>query len=168
MSQLNDFRKGEENVFEFEYSGSFVSVLVPPGFYFFEVFGAEGGQRIPQAGSTTKTGLGGYSSGTLNLNKETLFFVYVGGKGGDCSSCSSVSGGFNGGGSVSNDRSGGGGGGTDIRVEIDDFHHRIIVAGGGGGLEYSGSNGYSGSGGGSSGQNGYQHGYESIQVGVGS
>ena len=113
--------------------------LVKRGFEF-SVFGAEGGGEIG--------GKGGYSYGTLILNKRVTFFVFVGCRGSD-----EITGGFNGGGHggkgdpIKKYYSGGGGGdSSDIRVDPEDLDSRIIVAGGGGG-----SCGFSWSGGGDGG-----------------
>jgi hypothetical protein len=126
-------------------------LLLSPGLFKFEVWGAQGGIADNQI-YTVFPGNGGYSTGQILLKKETNIFVYVGGKG-----QSKGVGGFNGGGNVSNTYStAGGGGGTDIRIKIDSLHSRVIVAGGGGGLEHSHNGSYAGAGGGEIGETGWQ------------
>ena len=56
------------------YSGSKKSIVLPPGTYKLEVWGAQGGYRS----NATYGGKGGYSYGTLTLNNTTNLYVYVG------------------------------------------------------------------------------------------
>ena len=72
-----------------------------------------------------------------DLEKETKLYLYVGGKGKQCTG-STTAGGFNGGGAGYGNSSyicGSGGGGTDIRIGQDSLYARVIVAGGGGGAQ---------------------------------
>ena len=114
---------------EFNYTNSIQSITLNPGKYKLEVWGAQGGNG----------GLGGYSSGQIDIIVETKVYIYVGGAG------SYGVGGWNGGGGTSTGGSYGGGGATDIR-ENSNLSTRIIVAGGGGGMGHS--SGYGGAGGG--------------------
>lgn len=122
------------------YSGSMKSVILPKGTYVLECWGAQGGNGY---GNTSYPGgKGGYSKGTITLNKKTNLYLYTGGQGlgGTTynSSGATTAGGFNGGGSAtSQDIRGSGGGGTDIRIGTDSLYARVLVAGGG-----SGSSGY--------------------------
>ena len=124
------------------YSGSMKSVILPKGTYVLECWGAQGGNGN---GSTSYPGgKGGYSKGTITLNKKTNVYLYAGGQGLGGTTYNSngatTAGGFNGGGSVNSLNSrGSGGGGTDIRVGTDSLYARVLVAGGG-----SGSSGYVG------------------------
>ena len=61
--------------FAFKYTGKVQSVQLMPGKYKFEVWGAEGGTTDEYS---MNPGRGGYSSGILNLKKETTLYVYVG------------------------------------------------------------------------------------------
>ena len=99
------------------------------GYYKLQVWGAQGGYRT----NSSYAGLGGYSEGTVYLNKGDIIYVYTGGAGGSGSSgcgTTTCAGGFNGGGSRY--KYYGGGGGTDIRINTDSLYARVIVAGGGG------------------------------------
>ena len=101
-----------------------------PGQYLFECWGASGGGT----GETMRKG--GYVSGSLTVNKTSVFYIVVGSVG------DILIGGFNGGGDggigyltsvdVTNINGYGGGGATDIRIDIE-HNSSIIIAGGGGG-----------------------------------
>lgn len=124
------------------YSGSMKSVILPKGTYVLECWGAQGGNG--NGNTSYPGGKGGYSKGTITLNKKTNLYLYTGGQGLNGttynSSGATTAGGFNGGGSVNSLNSrGGGGGGTDIRIGTDSLYARVLVAGGG-----SGSSGYVG------------------------
>lgn len=88
--------------------------------YTFEVWGAQGGNYDTYYG-----GLGGYSKGTVNLEKGTKLYIYVGGTPAtNSSNRTAVTGGFNGGGNGYNryysstyTYGQGGGGATDIELE---------------------------------------------------
>lgn len=120
------------DILNFEYTGAVQKISLPPGRYKLEVWGAQGGYRS----SKTYGGKGGYSVGTIVLNKEiqedTELFIYVGGSGNSVSAATSsiYPGGFNGGGYRYKYK--GGGGASDIRIGVDSLYARVIVAGGGG------------------------------------
>lgn len=132
------------------YSGSMKSVILPKGTYVLECWGAQGGNGY---GNTSYPGgKGGYSKGTITLNKKTNLYLYTGGQGlgGTTynSSGATTAGGFNGGGSATSQNSrGSGGGGTDIRIGTDSLYARVLVAGGGSGSSgYTSSAGFAGGG----------------------
>ncbi len=104
------------------YSGAAKSITLPPGRYKLEVWGAEGGYRS----STTYSGKGGYSVGTLTITTALLLFLFAGGSG----NTGKTAGGFNGGGKRSTYN--GGGGASDIRLGQDSLYARVLVAAGGG------------------------------------
>ena len=110
------------DILDYAYTGAAQTVVLPPGRYRLECWGAQGGYRS----NTAYGGKGGYSVGELTLNEETTLYVQVGGSG----NTGKTSGGYNGGGKRSTYN--GGGGATDIRVGQDDLYARVIVAGGGG------------------------------------
>jgi len=107
---------------EFAYTGEATKVVLYPGVYRLEVWGAQGGYRS----GASYAGKGGYSVGSLNITRPTTVFVRVGGSG----NTGKTAGGFNGGGRRGTYN--GGGGASDIRIGVDDLNHRVIVAGGGG------------------------------------
>lgn len=110
------------DILDYAYTGAAQTVVLPPGRYRLECWGAQGGYRSNAAYG----GKGGYSVGELTLNEETTLYVQVGGSG----NTGKTAGGYNGGGKRSTYN--GGGGGTDIRVGKDDLYARVIAAGGGG------------------------------------
>lgn len=120
------------DILNFAYTGAVQKLTLPPGKYKLEVWGAQGGYRS----SATYGGKGGYSVGTISLNKDapvdTDLFIYVGGSGNSVSAATSsiYPGGFNGGGYRYGYK--GGGGASDIRIGKDSLYARVIVAGGGG------------------------------------
>ena len=119
------------------YNGNVQTVIIPYSHeYLLQAWGAQGGRG---------GGRGGYSYGSVFLEKGTVLYVYTGGSG--------DSGGFNGGGTS---KAGYGGGASDIRVGTDSLYSRVIIAGGGGGHGSDGcaAGGVGGglSGGGSAGQ----------------
>ena len=136
------------------YSGAGVGIGLRKGTYKLEVWGAQGGYRS----SATYGGKGGYSVGTVVLNKKTDVFIYSGGAG----NTGKTAGGFNGGGRRGTYN--GGGGGSDIRIGQDSLYARIIVAGGGGSDGSSSRAG--GAGGGTAGQT-YQGGGYGTNNGAG-
>ena len=92
-------------------------VDLPAGKYKLECWGAQGGDASYSTNEYSG-GKGGYSTGIINLSKETRLYLYVGGKGLTAKG-STVKGGFNGGGYAyghSSYNTGSGGGGTDIRI----------------------------------------------------
>lgn len=144
-------------IHNFDYTGTVQSLLLPPGTYKLETWGAQGGSNAAASsyGITSKTGgKGGYSTGQLTLLSERTVYAFVGGQG-----SSSGNGGWNGGGggygsssyNASNtngvSRMGCGGGATDIALTTSDMTYssyrtnrssesllsRMIVAGGGSG-----------------------------------
>ena len=133
-----------DKTYTFEYTGD-VQTFVPEktDIYLLEVWGAQGG-------GSGNTGYGGYSSAFINLNKDDILYVAVGGKG-EGVSVSGTKGGYNGGGSGSgtshNDgttyKGSGGGGATHIARTSgllssvkSNPSNLLIAAGGGGGAVY--------------------------------
>ena len=145
-------------VLNYDYTGGVQSIMLPPGSYKLECWGAQGGYRS----SATYGGKGGYSVGELTLNEETTLYVQVGGSG----NTGKTSGGYNGGGKRNTYN--GGGGGTDIRIGQDSLYARVIVAGGGGSDGAPGKKGMYGGGesGGSSTENYGAGGFGGTQTGV--
>lgn len=145
-------------VLNYDYTGGVQSIMLPPGSYKLECWGAQGGYRS----SATYGGKGGYSVGELTLNEETTLYVQVGGSG----NTGKTSGGYNGGGKRNTYN--GGGGGTDIRIGQDSLYARVIVAGGGGSDGAPGKKGMYGGGesGGSSTEKYGTGGFGGTQTGV--
>ena len=145
-----------DTVFNFDYIGDVQSFTAPiKGTYKIEAWGASGGD-VTINDVTYQGGLGGYTSGTINLEKNQTLYIYVG------SSPSNYEGGYNGGakgGSGTDGKYTGGGGATDIRIingnwnDFNSLKSRIMVAAGGAGTGYYGSEIIGGAGGG---LNGYQ------------
>ena len=127
------------------YTGTYKTITLPKGSYKLECWGASGGSYD----TTYVGGKGGYSIGTITLEKSTTLYLYSGGQGSGGKS-GTYSGGFNGGGTGI---SGSGGGASDIRIGQDSLYARVIVAGGGGGVGYY-SNQYYGNGGAGGGTSG--------------
>lgn len=127
----------------FTYTGSPQEIVLDKGIYQLEVWGAEGGgYRLSGNSSSGDGGRGGYSKGTVTINRKQSLYVYVGGHG--ISATNTIAeGGWNGGGcawaSTPAEPANGGGGATDIRLiggnwdNSEGLLSRIIVAGGGGG-----------------------------------
>ena len=134
------------DIMDFNYTGSTQSKTLKPGTYTLECWGGQGGTYSGYIG-----GYGGYSKGTITLTKTTTVYVSVGGAG----SSSSTAAGFNGGGTgISSGR--GGGGATDVRIGQNSLYSRVIVAGGGGGAGVTSANANPcGCGGGEYGGDGY-------------
>lgn len=134
------------DIMNFDYTGSTQSKTLKPGTYTIECWGGQGGSYSSYIG-----GYGGYSKGTITLTKVTTVYVSVGGAG----SSSSTAAGFNGGGTgISSGR--GGGGATDVRIGQNSLYSRVIVAGGGGGAGVTSANANPcGCGGGEYGGDGY-------------
>lgn len=142
------------DILNYDYVGAVQPVTLPKGVYKLEVWGAEGGgSRLSGNSNSGLGGLGGYSTGTITIEKDTAIYVYVGGAGGS-STNGNAAGGFNGGGqgyaSSSSEPGNGGGGASDIRIGADSLYNRVIVAGGGGGGGEDSSDAY-GHGGGTTG-----------------
>ena len=119
----------------FEWTNTVQNLLLSPGIWLFELWGAQGGCL------NENRCLGGYATGQIMIWEKTEAFIYVGGKG-SFSSIEKPLGGFNGGGDgylgegmdgIGTGIGGSGGGGTDVRFHSDNLSSRIIVAGGGGG-----------------------------------
>ena len=138
-----------ENEYIYYYTGDYQTFIAPiSGDYKIELWGAQGGTM--QSGWTGVGGKGGYTSGEINLAKDTTLYVYVGGKGtGYAYNISTKPGGWNGGGNNYSGASGGGGA-TDIRLISGNWNNakslnsRIMVAGGGGGSNDSQNGGFGG------------------------
>ena len=122
-----------------------------------EVWGAQGGGSLDCENAIMVLqddgGLGGYSSGVLDVQSGQLLYIVVGGQG--KTGLNNVhDGGYNGGGD-GGVFGAGGGGATDIRTILHDLDSRLIVAGGGGGGNTGFPNaGSGGAGGGTLGQDG--------------
>ena len=135
--------------------------VLEPGTYFIELYGASGGGGSPPyrfANNTflsqdivkfykgnaktytinvSRSGSGGYTSGSLIVPKRTTFYIHLGGEG--VYANQNQKGGYNGGGrSIGFYYAGAGGGATDIRADEDDLFHRVMVSGGGGGCDNAG------------------------------
>ena len=127
----------------FRYRGQAEEVILEPGKYQIECWGASGGGQ--------KGGKGAYAKGIYNITEETTLYVYVGGKGTEYGPYNIQNGGYNGGGSSY--KGSGGGGATDVRLYKGDWNDttslltRIVVAAGGGGASKVSEDGKSGSGG---------------------
>jgi hypothetical protein len=143
--------------YTFVFSGNVQTLTIPQaGNWEIKCWGADGGDATAGPGGGGK---GGYTRGEYNVvTPGTQFYIYVGGKGGNCTGTSGPggTGGWNGGGGGGTcGKSGGGGGGaTDVRVGGTGAGNRIIVAGGGGGASYYNLLAQGGHGGGLAGQNG--------------
>lgn len=150
------------------YTGSEISIILPPGQYTLNATGATGqcGYRTSSSaptGNYLTVGGGGTSTGTLTIEEETTFYINVGGLGAEAgNSASTNAGGYNGGGSTTY-YGGTGGGATHIATRsgllstLSSYQNTILlVAGGGGGSTYYSTSyyGYGGSGGGTSGEAG--------------
>jgi hypothetical protein len=133
------------------YTGSVQTQTLPPGTYGIRMWGADGGNS-----SNTRAGIGGYSTGTLNLSSTTTLYVVVGGTPIYTGSSGLQPGGYNGGGSGYANATGRAGGGAShiatatgvLSSLASNTSAVIIVAGGGGGDQNAGT---IGNGGGSSG-----------------
>lgn len=139
----------------FDYTGSEQTYTVKlDGKYKLEVWGAQGGSY----NSEYYGGYGGYSVGTIELKKNQMIYVYVGGQGTILNDNSDyIPGGFNGGGRGANKHanviSTSGGGATHVATRsgllssLEGYKDNIlIVSAGGGGTSYQ-SGTYSGVGG---------------------
>lgn len=141
------------------YSGTYNEILLFPGIYKLECWGAQGGSYS----TTNKGGKGGYSVGEIILEDRTTVYACVGGKGTGGTTLGSKAGGYNGGGDgyAYSDAyfTCSGGGASDIRIGSNSLYARVIVAGGGGGSgSYSASQRFNGGyGGGNSGGTGGQY-----------
>lgn len=118
---------------KFEYTGNIQSIKLQPGTYTLEAWGAQGGTS-PSAMSGKTGGKGGYSKGTLQLDKTATLYIGVGGQG------KTFNGGGTGYGSGAN-----GGGATHIATadgELASLSNNknsiLLVAGAGGGSQSRG------------------------------
>ena len=165
---------------EFAYSGEEKTYKVlKTGTYKLEVWGAQGGK----ANDTYIGGYGGYSVGTITLNKDDILYINVGGAGSSECVSTDCDGGYNGGGSgkpYTGDHSNyvaGGGGATSISkatglISNTTMRSSLLIAAGGGAGAYYHTNGagYSAngsSGGGATGVAGTPVGYTSAVGGGG-
>lgn len=142
----------------FDYTGSVQSLLLPPGSYTLQCWGAQGGSNAADSSyeiTAQAGGKGGYSTGVLSISEAETVYAFVGGQGD-----SSGNGGWNGGGggtgstALNNETYGDGktcmgcgGGATDIALTTSSMTYsnyrnnrssasllsRMIVAGGGSG-----------------------------------
>ena len=107
------------------------TILLSPGIYFLEVYGAQG-QTVTSDKLTGIGGFGGYSCGVYKSKKPFSLYLHVGG-----SSKTAKKSSYNGGGYGNNIYDGAGGGATDFRIESGQWDQnldsRLIIAGGGGG-----------------------------------
>ncbi|MBQ3664593.1 MAG: hypothetical protein II919_00625 [Lachnospiraceae bacterium] len=150
-------------VVDFDYTGKAQSFTASvSGYYKLEAWGAQGGDTtandygsthmLPQSGGT-----GGYSYGTVYLEKGQTIYLAVGGEGKEVvsvefSEITAVAGGFNGGGYATSDgnrnHSGSGGGathfalsmvGTGVLSGYENVKDEVLLVAGGGGGAYSSS-----------------------------
>lgn len=132
---MSNIKTGD--ILNFDYTGAVQSITLPKGTYKLECWGAQGGYSSSNSGiEVGMGGKGGYSVGTITLDKKTPIYIYAGGVG-SISGNGKADGGFPNGGSSwasnTSEGAGGGGGSSDIRIGTDSLHARVIVAGGGGG-----------------------------------
>ncbi len=125
-------------VYEFDYTGNEQILTIPAnGIYLLETWGAQGGTIE----SDNKIGgYGGYSTGKIQLKKDDILYLQVGG------TSNNYVGGYNGGGNANvnsnyNNLALGGGGATHIATKSgllkelsEDIPSILIVSGGGGGV----------------------------------
>ena len=161
-----------KTVFNFDYTGAEQTFIAPvSGTYRLETWGAQGGNASYM--SLQNGGSGGYSTGLINLTKNTILYVNVGGLGQTAildEDDDLKLHGYNGGGYAAiytdNSSHGGGGGATHIALKsgmlsiLENYKNSIfIVSGGGGGASshrsYPDYSGIGGSGGGVAGSKGY-------------
>ena len=136
----------------YDYTGGEQTFTVSTtGTYRLEVWGAQGGYAYDINRDTGNGGYGGYSSGEIYLEKGSLLYINVGGKGEDNCQTKSCAGGYNGGSSSTRWAlsdgtglyTGGGGGATHIATTsgtLDTLENKknniLVVAGAGGGGDY--------------------------------
>lgn len=110
----------------FDFTGNKQELVIGPGIYKLEVWGAESGNDVT-------TNKGSYASGYLVSTTASKLYIYVGGIGTDklASTTARTPGGYN------NDiycyNGSSGGGSTDIRINNDSLYSRVITANGGDG-----------------------------------
>ena len=150
-------------VHDFGYTGTVQDILLPPGSYTMQVWGAQGGSNAADSDYSIvakEGGKGGYSTGVLSLTQEQTVYAFVGGQGASSGNGGWNCGGGNSTGSSENTSTSGdvttygtsryacGGGATDIALVTSDMTYssghvnnrtdfsllsRMIVAGGGSG-----------------------------------
>lgn len=167
VDNVNTSNLAADDIINCDYSGTYKTLILPPGQYKLECWGAQGGTYSSYYG-----GFGGYSTGVLTLTIDTTLYLYAGGQPATNTSTDSSNisaGGFNGGGtskvysySGTTSYGQGGGGASDIRIAQDSLYARVIVAGGGGGS--SSDNGAGSKDGGGEYGNSPVSGYESSQT----
>ena len=148
-----ELEKEETNkTWNYDYTGGEQTFTVPTtGTYKLEVWGAQGGYAYDINRVTGNGGYGGYSSGGIYLENDSLLYINVGGKGEDNCQTKSCAGGYNGGSSSTRWAlsdgtglyTGGGGGATHIATTsgtLDTLENKknniLVVAGAGGGRDY--------------------------------
>ena len=148
-----ELEKEETNkTWNYDYTGGEQTFTVPTtGTYKLEVWGAQGGYAYDINRVTGNGGYGGYSSGGIYLENDSLLYINVGGKGEDNCQTKSCAGGYNGGSSSTRWAlsdgtglyTGGGGGATHIATTsgtLDTLENKknniLVVAGAGGGGDY--------------------------------
>ena len=150
-------------VLEISFAEHPFSIILKPGKYRLEAYGASGGgntqactiardptredcigeENVTKFKGNTKCqylnsqpGSGGYASGVISLKFQSLLYINIGGAG--TYGQGNIPGGYNGGGRTCSDRAGSGGGATDFRLFVNSLYSRILVAGGGGGSDDTG------------------------------
>ena len=148
-----ELEKEETNkTWNYDYTGGEQTFTVPTtGTYKLEVWGAQGGYAYDINRVTGNGGYGGYSSGGIYLENDSLLYINVGGKGEDNCQTKSCAGGYNGGSSSTRWAlsdgtglyTGGGGGAAHIATTsgtLDTLENKknniLVVAGAGGGGDY--------------------------------
>ena len=168
-------------VYDFDYTGGEQTFIAPvSGTYRLETWGAQGGGV-----EATPGGLGGYSSGIINLETNNKIYINVGGKGEVSENVlNAISiGGYNGGGNglISNKdcdfyKSGSGGGATHMASDsglLNTFENKksnlLVVSSGGGGGNYCNELNHAngGDGGGYKGKDAYNLGAHGVGNGYG-
>ena len=120
---------GSNNILKLSYRSSPYEYFFRSGFYFFELWGADGGGSNP--------GCGACVSGNIKLETRTKLYIYIGQKGVNGNNTA-----YNGGGR-GNINGSSGGGSTDVRLKggswdyFESLKSRIIVSGAGGGSQQS-------------------------------
>lgn len=149
ISSQNSEIQFTNTVSTYDYTGSFQTFIADHGgAYKLEAWGASGGKSLMNGVVYNGYGKGGYTKGTIQLNKSEKLYIYVGGKGKDAILNSNAAGGYNGGGlgtwdQTDDESAGSGGGATDYRLisgnwnNILSLRSRIMVAGGGGGSTWN-------------------------------
>lgn len=114
------------------------SIVLSPGLYFIELWGAGGGY----CDEDEHAGRGAYTSGFIHLYSKQDFLIYIGGRGNNCykrnsRNSPSCNGGASGGAAIESTVNNGasGGGSTSIQLNTS-YDSRIMVAGGGGGAAF--------------------------------